>query len=76
MQYVGVTERNAQLLSASKNEICYDKCMVQRQNTNQVLIFVHSRAETGERQPKALRLALERDGLSVLFAMEAQLRRF
>jgi pre-mRNA-splicing helicase BRR2 len=64
MQYVGVTERNAFKRFQLQNEICYEKCMVQRQNTNQVLIFVHSRAETGK-TAKALRdLALDRDELS------------
>jgi pre-mRNA-splicing helicase BRR2 len=64
MQYVGVTERNAFKRFQLQNEICYEKCMVQRQNTNQVLIFVHSRAEAGK-TAKALRdLALDRDELS------------
>lgn len=52
-----------------QNEICYDKATVQRKNGNQMLIFVHSRAETGK-TAKALRdIALERDQLS-LFVKE------
>ena len=64
MQYVGITERNSFKRFQLQNEICYEKCQVQRQSGNQVLIFVHSRAETGK-TAKALRdLALERDELS------------
>mmetsp|Transcript_17823 Transcript_17823/g.25189 ORF Transcript_17823/g.25189 Transcript_17823/m.25189 type:complete len:2374 (+) Transcript_17823:76-7197(+) len=62
MQYLGVTERNAFKRHVLQNEICYDKCVLQRKNgANQVLVFVHSRAETGK-TAKALRdLAIERD---------------
>ena len=52
-----------------QNEICYEKATGQRKNGNQMLIFVHSRAETGK-TAKALRdIALERDQLS-LFVKE------
>lgn len=64
MQYIGITERNAFKRFQLQNEICYEKALVQRQNGNQMLIFVHSRAETGK-TAKALRdLAMERDELS------------
>jgi pre-mRNA-splicing helicase BRR2 len=64
MQYIGITERNAFKRFQLQNEICYEKAMDQRRNANQMLIFVHSRAETGK-TAKALRdLALERDELS------------
>jgi len=64
MQYVGITERNAFKRFQLQNEICYEKAMVQRKNGNQMLIFVHSRAEAGK-TAKALRdIALERDELS------------
>jgi len=64
MQYIGITERNAFRRFQLQNEICYEKALIQRQNGNQLLIFVHSRAETGK-TAKALRdLALERDELS------------
>lgn len=63
MQYVGITERNAFKRFQLQNEICYEKALNQRRNGNQMLIFVHSRAETGK-TAKALRdLALERDEL-------------
>jgi pre-mRNA-splicing helicase BRR2 len=64
MQYVGITERNAFKRFQLQNEICYEKAMVQRENGNQMLIFVHSRAETGK-TAKALRdIAMEKDELS------------
>jgi pre-mRNA-splicing helicase BRR2 len=64
MQYIGITERNAFKRFQLQNEICYEKAQVQRQAGNQMLIFVHSRAETGK-TAKALRdIALERDELS------------
>ena len=64
MQYIGITERNAFKRFRLQNEICYEKALDQRQSGNQMLIFVHSRAETGK-TAKALRdLALERDELS------------
>jgi pre-mRNA-splicing helicase BRR2 len=64
MQYIGITERNAFKRFQLQNEICYEKAVIQRKNGNQMLIFVHSRAETGK-TAKALRdLALERDELS------------
>mmetsp|Transcript_36533 Transcript_36533/g.88227 ORF Transcript_36533/g.88227 Transcript_36533/m.88227 type:complete len:2300 (-) Transcript_36533:2494-9393(-) len=64
MQYVGITERSAFKRMQLQNEICYDKALVQRRTGNQMLIFVHSRAETGK-TAKALRdLAMDRDELS------------
>lgn len=64
MQYIGITERNAFKRFTLQNEICYEKALVQRKNRNQMLIFVHSRAETGK-TAKALRdIALERNELT------------
>jgi len=64
MQYIGITERNAFKRFTLQNEVCYEKAVIQRKNGNQMLIFVHSRAETGK-TAKALRdLALERDDLT------------
>eukprot|EP00956_Cyclotella_meneghiniana_P043106 scaffold253032_cov96-Cyclotella_meneghiniana.AAC.4 len=69
MQYIGITERNAFRRFQLQNEVCYEKATLQRKNGNQMLIFVHSRAETGK-TAKALRdIALERDQLS-LFVKE------
>jgi len=65
MQYIGITERNAFKRFQLQNEICFEKAISQRRNGNQMLIFVHSRAETGK-TAKALRdIALERDELSM-----------
>jgi len=62
-QYIGITEKNAFKRFQIQNEICYDRCLAQRKNNNQVLIFVHSRAECGK-TAKALRdMALENDEL-------------
>ena len=64
MQYIGITEKNAFKRFTLQNDICYDKALVQRKNRNQMLIFVHSRAETGK-TAKALRdIAVERNELS------------
>jgi pre-mRNA-splicing helicase BRR2 len=64
MQYIGITERNAFKRFQLQNDICYEKALAERENNNQILIFVHSRAETGK-TAKALRdIALERDELS------------
>ena len=64
MQYVGITERNALKRMQLLNEICYEKALIQRKQSNQMLIFVHSRAETGK-TAKAIRdLAMERDELT------------
>eukprot|EP00592_Proboscia_alata_P006048 CAMPEP_0194352806 /NCGR_PEP_ID=MMETSP0174-20130528/1245_1 /TAXON_ID=216777 /ORGANISM="Proboscia alata, Strain PI-D3" /LENGTH=2344 /DNA_ID=CAMNT_0039121105 /DNA_START=159 /DNA_END=7193 /DNA_ORIENTATION=- len=68
-QYIGITEQNAFKRFQLMNEICYDKCCIQRRNSNPLLIFVHSRAECGK-TAKALRdLALEREELG-LFVRE------
>jgi pre-mRNA-splicing helicase BRR2 len=62
-QYIGITERNAFKRHQLQNDICYEKALQQRKNGQQMLIFVHSRAECGK-TAKALRdLALERDEL-------------
>jgi len=63
-QYIGITEKNAFKRFQIQNEICYEKALSQRKQGNQVLIFVHSRAECGK-TAKALRdMALERDELN------------
>jgi len=64
MQYVGITERNAFKRFQLQNEICYDRALGQRRNDHQMLIFVHSRAETGK-TAKALRdMAVTNDDIS------------
>jgi len=62
-QYIGITEKKALKRFQLMNEICYEK-VLQQAGTNQVLIFVHSRAET-VKTAKALRdLALEHGTLN------------
>jgi len=65
MQYVGISERSAFKRFQLQNEICYEKVSTQRRGGHQVLVFVHSRAETGK-TARALRdMALEKDELSL-----------
>jgi pre-mRNA-splicing helicase BRR2 len=62
-QYIGVTEKKALKRFQLMNEICYEK-VLQQAGRNQVLIFVHSRAETAK-TARALRdLAQENDTLN------------
>ena len=57
-QYIGITEKKAIKRYKLMDEICYEKTMEQA-GKNQVLIFVHSRAET-VKTARALRdMALE-----------------
>ena len=61
-QYVGVTEKKAIKRFQVMNEVVYEKVM-ENAGKNQVLVFVHSRKETGK-TARALRdLCLERDTL-------------
>ena len=61
MQYIGITEKKALKRINLMNEICYEKVMLQVETNNQVLIFVHSRADCAK-TAKALRdLAVQRD---------------
>jgi pre-mRNA-splicing helicase BRR2 len=46
-QYIGVTEKKAMKRFQVMNEIVYEKVM-EHAGHNQVLVFVHSRKETGE----------------------------
>lgn len=62
-QYIGVTEKKALKRFQVMNEICYEKAL-QHAGRNQILIFVHSRAET-IKTARALRdMALENDALN------------
>ena len=62
-QYIGVTEKKALKRFQAMNEVVYDKIM-EHAGKSQVLVFVHSRKETGK-SAKAIRDAcLEKDTLS------------
>ena len=61
-QYIGITEKKALKRYQLTNEVVYEKVM-DHAGKNQVLIFVHSRKETGK-SARALRdMCLEKDTL-------------
>ncbi|VDQ03146.1 unnamed protein product, partial [Trichobilharzia regenti] len=63
-QYIGITEKKAVKRYQIMNDIVYDKVM-EHAGRNQVLIFVHSRKETGK-TARALRdTCLEKDTLGI-----------
>ncbi|KAG5318519.1 U520 helicase, partial [Pseudoatta argentina] len=61
-QYIGVTEKKALKRFQVTNEIVYEKTM-EHAGRNQVLIFVHSRKETGKTARAIRDMCLEKDTL-------------
>ena len=61
-QYVGITEKKAVKRYQIMNEIVYDKVM-EHAGKNQILVFVHSRKETGKTARSIRDLCLEKDSL-------------
>lgn len=61
-QYIGVTEKKALKRYQVMNEIVYEKTM-EHAGKNQVLIFVHSRKETGKTARAIRDMCLEKDTL-------------
>ncbi|GLV40316.1 Brr2 U5 snRNP complex subunit [Carabus blaptoides fortunei] len=61
-QYIGVTEKKALKRFQVMNEIVYEKTM-EHAGRNQVLIFVHSRKETGKTARTIRDMCLEKDTL-------------
>lgn len=61
-QYIGVTEKKALKRFQVMNEIVYEKTM-EHAGKNQVLIFVHSRKETGKTARAIRDMCLEKDSL-------------
>ena len=61
-QYIGITEKKAVKRFQLMNEILYEKVM-EHAGLNQILIFVHSRKETGKTARAVRDLCLERDSL-------------
>lgn len=61
-QYIGVTEKKALKRYQVMNEIVYEKTM-EHAGKNQVLIFVHSRKETGKTARAIRDMCLEKDSL-------------
>ncbi|VDP05372.1 unnamed protein product [Soboliphyme baturini] len=62
-EYVGVTEKKAMKRFQLMNEVVYEKVM-EHAGKNQVLVFVHSRKETGKTARAIRDTCLERDTLS------------
>lgn len=61
-QYIGITEKKALKRYQVMNEIVYEKTM-EHAGRNQVLIFVHSRKETGKTARAIRDMCLEKDTL-------------
>ncbi|KAF7288035.1 hypothetical protein GWI33_000089 [Rhynchophorus ferrugineus] len=61
-QYIGVTEKKATKRCQIMNEIVYEKTM-EHAGRNQILIFVHSRNETGKTARAIRDMCLEKDTL-------------
>uniref|UniRef100_A0A336MEZ9 U5 small nuclear ribonucleoprotein 200 kDa helicase n=1 Tax=Culicoides sonorensis TaxID=179676 RepID=A0A336MEZ9_CULSO len=61
-QYIGVTEKKALKRFQVMNEIVYEKIM-EHAGRNQVLVFVHSRKETGKTARAIRDICLEKDTL-------------
>lgn len=63
-QYIGITEKKAVKRFQLMNEILYEK-VLEHAGNNQILIFVHSRKETGKTARAIRDLCLERDTLGM-----------
>jgi len=61
-QYIGITEKKAVKRFHVMNDIVYEKVM-QHAGKNQVLVFVHSRKETGKTARAVRDMCLERDSI-------------
>ncbi|BHF63398.1 hypothetical protein SprV_0200639000 [Sparganum proliferum] len=63
-QYIGITEKKAVKRFQLMNEIVYEK-VVEHAGRNQVLVFVHSRKETGKTARAVRDMCLEKDTLGL-----------
>ncbi|KAI2798347.1 hypothetical protein RDWZM_004692 [Blomia tropicalis] len=63
-QYIGITEKKAVKRFQLMNEILYEK-VIEHAGRNQILIFVHSRKETGKTARAIRDICLERDTLGM-----------
>ncbi|CAH8538749.1 unnamed protein product [Schistosoma rodhaini] len=63
-QYIGITEKKAVKRYQIMNDIVYDKVM-EHAGRNQILIFVHSRKETGKTARTLRDACLEKDTLGI-----------
>ncbi|CAM9692804.1 unnamed protein product, partial [Phaeothamnion confervicola] len=65
-QYIGITEKKAIKRFQLMNEVCYEKVMVCMPHKKQVLIFVHSRAETGKTARAIRDMIVDSDSTTLL----------
>ncbi|XP_015785684.1 U5 small nuclear ribonucleoprotein 200 kDa helicase [Tetranychus urticae] len=63
-QFIGITEKKAMKRYQLMNEILYEK-VIEQAGKNQVLIFVHSRKETGKTARTLRDMCLEKDTLGM-----------
>ncbi len=74
-QYIGITEKKAVKRFQLMNELVYEKCMEQQAGgkSSQVLIFVHSRKETGKTARAIRDMCLEKETIGSLVKSAASL---
>lgn len=70
-QFIGITEKKPLKALALMNEICYEKALVDVQDRNQVLIFVHSRKETAKCAKTIRDLAIQNGTIGKFLPSEA-----
>ncbi|GKC64226.1 DExH-box ATP-dependent RNA helicase DExH14, partial [Tanacetum coccineum] len=64
-QYIGITEPNFQARNELMNEICYRKVADSIKQGYQVMVFVHSRKDTGKTADKLIELARQNEELEL-----------
>lgn len=69
-QFIGITEKKPLKALALMNEICYEKALVDVQDRNQVLIFVHSRKETAKCAKTVRDLAIQKSTIGKFLPSE------
>lgn len=70
-QYIGITEKKALKRYQLMNEILYEK-VIEHAGKNQLLIFVHSRKETGKTARAVRDMCLEKDTLGLFLREGSQ----
>ncbi|CAN6469997.1 unnamed protein product [Victoria cruziana] len=64
-RYIGISERNFIARNQLLNEICYNKVVESLKNGHQVMVFVHSRKDTGKTARTLVEVAQRNDDLSL-----------
>jgi pre-mRNA-splicing helicase BRR2 len=72
-QYIGITEKKAIKRFQIMNELVYEKVLENTATKSQVLIFVHSRKETGKTARAIRDLCLEKDTISTIVKSSASM---